>query len=108
MLAARDQSGDVRHVDEKKRADRVGDLPEPRKIEDARISRSAGCDHGRAHFLGLLRERVVIDLLRLLAHAVLGDLVKFAGKIRRMPMGEMAAVGQVHGQDPSPGLMAEK
>ena len=53
MLAARDQPGDVRHVDEKKRADRIGDLAQPREIDDARISRRAGGDHDRAHFLGL-------------------------------------------------------
>ena len=27
------------------------------------------------------------------------DLVEFAGEIRRMAVGEMAAVGEVHGQD---------
>ena len=96
---AGDQPGDVRHVDEKQRADRIGDLPEPRKIDDARISGSAGGDHRRPHFLGLFLQRVVIDLLGLLAHAVLRDLVKLAGKIRRMPVGEMSAVGEIHRQN---------
>ena len=99
MFAARDQAGDVRHVDEKERVDRIGDLPEPRKIKEARISRSAGGDHRRANFLRLFGERVVIDLLGLLIDAVMRYLVKFAGEIRRMPVSEMTAMGEVHRQD---------
>ena len=71
MLAAGNQTGDVRHVDEKNRADRIGDLAQPREIDDARISGRAGGDHRRPDFLGLFLQRVVIDLLGLLAHAVL-------------------------------------
>ena len=51
------------------------------------------------HFLGLFLQRVVIDLLRLFVHAVMRDLIKLAGKICRMPVGEMAAVGEIHRQD---------
>ena len=80
MLAARDQTGDVRHVDEENRADGIGDLSQPRKIDDARISGSAGGDHGRFHFFRLFLERVVIDLLGFLAHAVLRDGVKLCRK----------------------------
>ena len=98
MLAAGDQAGDVRHVDEKKRADGIGDLAQARKIDDARIGGSAGGDHGRANFLGLFLQRVVIDLLGLCADAVVRDLVKFAGEICRMAVGEMAAVGEIHGR----------
>ena len=71
MLAAGNEPGDVRHVDEKNRADGIGDLSQPRKIDDARISGRAGGDHGRPDFLGLFLQRVVIDLLGLFAHAVL-------------------------------------
>src|ERR1041385_6446037 len=38
MLTTGDKPGDVRHVDEQKRTDRVGDLAQPREIDDARIS----------------------------------------------------------------------
>ncbi len=99
MLAAGDQPGDVRHVDEQKRADRIGDLAQPRKIDDSRICRRTGGDHHRPHFLGLFLQRVVIDRLGFLVHAVMGDLVKFAGEICRMPVREMAAVGEIHRQD---------
>ncbi len=99
MLATGDEPGDVRHVDEEKRADRVGDLAQPREIDDARIGGRAGGDHERADFFGLFLQRVVIDLLGLFAHAVLRHCVKFAGEIRRMAVGEMAAVGEIHGEN---------
>ncbi len=104
MLAAGDEPGDVRHVDEQKRADGIGDLAHAREIDDARIGGGAGGDHGRANFLGLFLQGVVIDLLRLRADAVLRDLVKFAGEIRRMAVGEMAAVREVHGENFVAGL----
>ena len=93
------KTSDVRHVDEQNRADRIGDLAQPRKIDDARIGRRAGGDHGRLHFLGLFLQRVIIDLLGLLAHAVLRDGVKLAGEIRRMAVSEMAAVREIHRQN---------
>ena len=99
MFAGRDESGDVRHVDEEERVDRIGDLPKARKIEKARISRSARGDHRRAHLFGLFGERVVVDLLGLFAHAVVRHLVKFAGEICRMAVGQMTAVGEIHRQD---------
>ena len=49
-------------------------------------------------------ESIVVDLLRLGADAVVRDLVKFAGEIRRMAVGEMAAVGEIHGEDFVAGL----
>ncbi len=69
------------------------------KIKESRISGGARGDHRGADFLGLLRECVVIDLLGLLVDAVVCHRVKLAGKIRGMPMGEMAAVGEIHRQD---------
>jgi hypothetical protein len=99
MFAARNQTGDVRHVDEEQRADRVSDLPHTLKINEARIGRRAGSDQLRLHFFCELGERIVIDLLGLLAHAVLRDLIKFSREIGRMAMSQMAAVGQVHRQN---------
>ena len=60
MLAGRHQSGNVRHVDEKNRADRIGNLPEPGKIESARISGRAGGNHRGPHLFGQFLQRVVI------------------------------------------------
>ena len=35
VLAARDETGNVRHVDEKKSADGISNLPQARKVDDA-------------------------------------------------------------------------
>src|SRR5258708_39222587 len=42
---------------------------------------------------------VLIVLLVFFSHAVMRDLIKFAGKIRRMSVGEVATVGQIHRQN---------
>src|SRR6266481_8921052 len=63
MLAARNEPGDVRHVDEQKRADRIRNLAQPREIDNARIGRCAGGNHQWSEFFGLFLQRVVIDLL---------------------------------------------
>src|SRR5438552_11444636 len=99
MLAARDEPGDMRHVYEEKRPAGIGDVTQTRKIERARISRGTGSDHRWLGFVGQFFEGVVIDLLGFFSHAVMRDLIKFAGKIRRMSMGEVATVGQIHRQN---------
>ena len=45
-------------------------------------------------------ERVVVDPLGRAIHAVRVDLVQPAGEVDRRAVGEMAAVGEVHAQDP--------
>ena len=47
MRAARDKAGEMRHVNQKKRANLVRDLPEPLEIDDARIGRAARDDQAR-------------------------------------------------------------
>ena len=89
----------MRHVNEKERPAGIGDVTQTRKIERARISRCAGRDHRRLGFVGQLFEGVVIDLLGFLSYAVMCNLIKFSGKVCRMPMGEMTAVGEVHRQN---------
>ena len=99
MLAARDEPGDMRHVYKEKRPAGIGDATQTRKIERARISRCAGSDHRWLSFVGQFFEGVVIDLLGFLSHAVMRDLIKFAGKIRRMSVGEVTTVGEIHRQN---------
>ena len=99
MLTGCDQSGDMRHVDEKNRANGIGNLPEPRKINRSRIGRRTCRDHDWAHVFRLFLERVVIDHLGFFIHAVMSDLIKFAGEICWMPVCEMAAVREVHGHN---------
>src|SRR5207237_10788039 len=81
MLSAGNETANVRHVDEEERADGVGDLAHPGKIDDPRLSGRAGGDHCRPNFFGLFLQRVVIDLLRLFAPAILRDRVKLAGAV---------------------------
>ncbi len=69
---------------------------------------AAGDDHFRPHRLGLLRQSVVVDLLRLLVNAVMLELKPAAGQIDRMAVGQVAAVGQCIPITLSPGLSAAK
>src|SRR6266550_6155137 len=96
MLTACNEAGDMRHVDEKNCANGIGNLSQPRKINRARIGGCACGDHDWSHFFGLFLQRVVIDSLGLLVHAVMSDLIKFAGEICRMSVSEMTAVREVH------------
>src|SRR5207249_12335149 len=48
---------------------------------------------------GPLLKRFVIDLLSLLIRTVVRDLLKFDGKICRMPVAEMPSVREVHRQN---------
>ena len=100
MRPARHQTGNVRHVDEEQRPDRIGDLPHALEIDETRVSRSTGGDHFRTAFVGQLGQRVIVDHLGLAAHAVVHHVVELARKIRLVPVGEMPAVGEVHGEDP--------
>ena len=70
MQAGRHQAGDMRHVHQKNRAHRIGDLAETREIDDARIGAAAGDDHLGLVLLGQPGQFVVIDALVLAAHAV--------------------------------------
>ena len=61
MHAARDEAGEMRHVDHEIGADLVGDLAEAREIDDARIGRAAGDDQLRPMLFGELRHLVHVD-----------------------------------------------
>ena len=68
--AAGDQAGEMRHVDHQVGADLVGDLAEAGEVDLARDGRAAGDDELRAVLGGELGDRVVVEALVLLAHAV--------------------------------------
>ena len=71
------------------------------------IARIGGGTHGDQRGLQLAGgffELVVVDALVLRADAVVGDLVETAGEIRLVAVGEVAAVGEVHGEDLVAGL----
>ena len=102
--AGSDEAGDVRHVDEEEGADRMGDVGHPLEVPEPRIGRGATDDELRAHLAGLRLHRVVVDPLGVLTHAVRVDLVQPPAEVELHPVGEVAAVGQVHAHHPVAGL----
>ncbi len=96
MHARGDQSGDVRHVGENRRADSVGRDANAREIDHARIRAGADDDHLRTMLVGQPIDLVVVDLLVRLPDAVRNDRVQLPREIERMAVRQMAAVRQVH------------
>ena len=99
MQARGHQSGDVRHVHQEDGAHGIGNLAEAREIESARIGAGAGDDHLGLVLLRQALQFVVIDALVFLAHAVGDHLVRLAGEVELMAVGQMAAVRQVEAHD---------
>ncbi len=99
MEAGGDEARNVRHVHEQIGTHAVGDLAHALEIDDARVGGRAGGDHARLHLEGHFGEGVVIDALVHLADAVMGDGIEATGEIGLVAMGEMAAVGKIHGED---------
>src|SRR5262249_1812102 len=99
MLTSSNESGNVRHVDEQNGAHRISNLTQSWEIDNARVRRRAGSNHRRPNLLGLSLQRVVVDPLGLLAHAVLRDVVELTGEICWVTMGKMSAVREIHGQN---------
>ena len=100
METRRDEPGDVGHVDPQEGADRVGDVGHPREVDDPGVGGGAGDDQLRPDLLRLGLEGVVVDPLGVLADAVAVDLEVAAAEVEGHPVGEVAAVGQAHAEDP--------
>ena len=99
MHAARDQAGYVGHVDYVFRADAIGDLAHPGKINNPGVGASAADDQLGPLALGDLLQFVVVDGLGVFAHTVGDDFVHLAGKIQRMAVSQVASVGQIQAKD---------
>src|ERR1019366_4524896 len=104
MNASGDQSSEVGHVDQIERANFVGDLAHAGEIYGARISAAASDNQLGTLGLGKLLKFVVVDGLGFLGHAVRNDLVRLAGKIQGMAVGEVSAVREVQAEDGIAGL----
>ncbi len=104
MHAARDQTREVRHVDQEVRPDAVGDLAEPLEVPGPRIGRAAGDDQLRPDFLGLLRHGVHVDDLVLAPHRVVHRLEPFAGHVDGRAVGEMATGREIEAHEGVAGL----
>ena len=75
---------------------RVGRRGDPLEVDDARVGAGADHDHLRVVLVGEAVELVVVDPLVVFADAVRHDRVELSGEVERMPVGEVAAVRQVH------------
>ena len=82
VLARRDEPGEMGHVDHECRANLVGDGTEARKVDVARIGRTAGDDQGRLMLLGQSLYLVEIDQMIVLPDAILNGVEPFAGHCR--------------------------
>src|SRR5918998_397297 len=93
----------VGHVREEVGFDLVGDLAEPLELEDARVGARAGQDHPRSLAQRDLAQLVVV-YVAVVADAVVDYGVGAAREVEPHPVGEVAAVGQVHREDLLPRL----
>ncbi len=99
MHPGRHQPGKMRHVHHQQRANLVGNRPEPRKIQQARIGRAARNDELRLHGNRLRLQRIIIDKLCHRVHAILVRRKPFARHRRFGAMRQMPARIQRHAQD---------
>ena len=104
MHAARDEPGEVGHVNQEKRANLVRDLAEPLEIDDARISRTARDDQARLVLAGKPLDLLVVDKPILAAHAIMNGVEPFAGHVRRGSVRQVAARVDAHAEDGIAGL----
>ena len=91
---------DMGHVNEEKSTDRVGNFTHALEIDDPRVGGRTGGNHLGTAFLGQSGQGIIIDRPLLAAHPVVDDIVKFTRKIRFVPVREVSAVGEVHGENP--------
>src|SRR6266566_1339793 len=99
MDARGNESRDVRHVHKKERANRSCGFADALEIDDTRIGTRASDDHFWLVLGGELLDLVVVDAFVFLFHPISYELVHATGKIQRMPVRQVAAVGKIHSQD---------
>src|SRR4051812_11085898 len=74
------------------------DLPDTIEVDRTWISRSPADQQLRLMFFSQTLQFVVIDVLRFAIYAVVSNLVIDAQKIKRVSMGQMSAVREIHSQ----------
>src|SRR3984957_4941335 len=99
MHAASHQTGEKRHVHDKKSAYLIRGLAHTGEVDDPGVGAASGNDELRLFLLGYSLELVVVDPLRLFLHAIKRCAVEFAGEAQLVPMRQVASVGQVKTQD---------
>ena len=99
VLVARDQAGDVGHIDHEHSPVPFADLGDLVKRDDPRVGAGAG-DHQLGFVLAAEGFHLVeIEAFIVLADAVVVDLVQLAREVQVHAVGEVATVRQTHGDD---------
>jgi hypothetical protein len=88
--------GDIHH---EFGADRIGDVLEALEVYYARVSGITGNDELGLVFLGQPFDLREIQPFRLFIYVVVDEIIGLAGKGYRGAVGQVAAVGKVHGHD---------
>ena len=99
MRSTGHQSREVRHIHKKERANFICDLTHAGEINNPRISAAAANNQPRTLRHGDFFQVIIVDRLGLLRHAVGNDLVGLAREIQRVPMRQVAAMGQIQAQN---------
>ncbi len=99
MATSGNETRDVCHIHHQISADAVGNLSQLLEVDDPRIGAGPGHDHFRLIFISEPLEVFVVDLLRFLIHTVRDDLEETSGKVHRVPMRQVAAFGEAHGEN---------
>jgi hypothetical protein len=106
MQARGDEAREVRHVAEEQGSDLVGDLPEAIRLDDARVRRRAAHDQLRPVLLRGAQDLLEVDETGVAVDAVRGDRVEVAGEVDPVPVRQVAAVVEPHGEERVAGLEA--
>ena len=111
VRAAGDQPGRMGGVEHEVGADRVGDLPEGQRVDDAGVGGGAGDDQGRLLRLGQVGDLVEVDdlariglVVRRGGHAVGDEAPELRDDGGRRAVGQVTPVVEPHGQDGGPGF----
>src|SRR4029077_18972140 len=91
-----DQPGDVRHVGHHRGPDAIGGRAHAGEVEHARGGTGTDDDQLGFVLVGETIERVVIESLVFLAHAVRHDVEETAGEVQCVAVRKVAAVRQIH------------
>jgi len=98
------QARHVRHVHEQVGADRIGNGPEARPIDDARIGREPRDDHLGTMFLSQTLDLIVVNDAGVGDNSVLNRLEEFAREIDLGSMRQMTTVVETHPQNRVAGI----
>src|SRR5260370_42507000 len=94
MNAGGDESGDMRHIHEKERANGLRGFGNALKIDDSGVGAGAGNDHFWLVLVGKAFNLVVIYAFVFLFHVLTDEFVHWAGAIQPMPTRKVAAMGK--------------